>query len=75
VGVVEHKVKSDRENGTLVGISILITIFKKFSFVQEYLDNQEFWNYCYLNAGLVMNLLINYYVKVRIDKDLWRKNK
>jgi len=30
-------------------------IFKNFKFVQEYLDNQ-FWNYCYLNAGLVMNL-------------------
>jgi len=30
-------------------------IFKNFHFVQEYLDNQ-FWNYCYLNAGLVMNL-------------------
>ncbi|RYD72609.1 MAG: type IIA DNA topoisomerase subunit B, partial [Sphingobacteriales bacterium] len=31
------------------------SIFKNFHFVQEYLDNQ-FWNYCYLNAGLVMNL-------------------
>ncbi|MEX1202501.1 MAG: DNA topoisomerase IV subunit B [Ferruginibacter sp.] len=43
------------ENGTLVTFIPDDTIFKNFHFVQEYLDNQ-FWNYCYLNAGLVMNL-------------------
>ncbi len=30
-------------------------MFKNFHFVHEYLDNQ-LWNYCYLNAGLVINL-------------------
>jgi topoisomerase-4 subunit B len=30
------------------------TVFKHFKFVHEYLDNQ-LWNYCYLNAGLVIN--------------------
>jgi topoisomerase-4 subunit B len=30
------------------------TIFKNFHFISEYLDNQ-FWNYCYLNAGLVID--------------------
>ena len=43
------------ENGTLVNFVPDENIFKNFHFVQEYLDNQ-FWNYCYLNAGLVMNL-------------------
>ncbi|MBS1512665.1 MAG: type IIA DNA topoisomerase subunit B [Bacteroidetes bacterium] len=43
------------DNGTLVSFIPDDSIFKNFHFVQEYLDNQ-FWNYCYLNAGLVMNL-------------------
>ena len=47
--------KTAEENGTLVTFIPDEKIFKKFHFVQEYLDNQ-FWNYCYLNAGLVMNL-------------------
>lgn len=54
--IKEHKeAKSTGENGTLVTFIPDDTVFKKFHFVQEYLDNQ-FWNYCYLNAGLVMNL-------------------
>jgi topoisomerase-4 subunit B len=54
--IKEHKeVKTTEENGTFVTFIPDETIFKKFHFVQEYLDNQ-FWNYCYLNAGLVMNL-------------------
>ncbi len=52
----EHKeVKTEEDNGTLVTFVPDNTIFKNYHFVQEYLDNQ-FWNYCYLNAGLVMNL-------------------
>ncbi|MBK7558380.1 MAG: DNA topoisomerase IV subunit B [Ferruginibacter sp.] len=52
----EHKeTKTTEENGTLVSFVPDDKIFKNFHFVQEYLDNQ-FWNYCYLNAGLVMNL-------------------
>ena len=31
------------------------TVFKNFHYIHEYLDNQ-LWNYCYLNAGLVLNL-------------------
>lgn len=54
--VKEHKeIATTQENGTLVEFVPDETIFKNFHFVQEYLDNQ-FWNYCYLNAGLVMNL-------------------
>jgi topoisomerase-4 subunit B len=52
----EHKEAATKEeNGTHVLFIPDESIFKNFHFVQEYLDNQ-FWNYCYLNAGLVMNL-------------------
>ncbi|MBK8611158.1 MAG: type IIA DNA topoisomerase subunit B [Chitinophagaceae bacterium] len=58
----EHKeVKTTEDNGTLVTFVPDEKIFKNFHFVQEYLDNQ-FWNYCYLNAGLVMNLNNKRYV-------------
>ena len=54
--IKEHKeVATKEENGTLVTFKPDETIFKNFHFVQEYLDNQ-FWNYCYLNAGLVLHL-------------------
>ncbi|MGC4104191.1 DNA topoisomerase IV subunit B [Ferruginibacter sp.] len=54
--IKEHKeVATKEENGTFVTFTPDESIFKNFHFVQEYLDNQ-FWNYCYLNAGLVMNL-------------------
>ncbi len=52
----EHKETATKEpNGTRVSFTPDDSIFKHFHFVQEYLDNQ-FWNYCYLNAGLVLNL-------------------
>ena len=52
----EHKEIATKEsNGTFVTFIPDDTVFKNFHFVQEYLDNQ-FWNYCYLNAGLIMNL-------------------
>ncbi|HMI79853.1 MAG TPA: DNA topoisomerase IV subunit B [Ferruginibacter sp.] len=47
--------KTTEENGTFVTFVPDDKVFKNFHFIQEYLDNQ-FWNYCYLNAGLVMNL-------------------
>jgi topoisomerase IV subunit B len=49
------EIASKEENGTFVEFTPDDSIFKNFHFVQEYLDNQ-FWNYCFLNAGLVMNL-------------------
>jgi len=52
----EHKEIATKEsNGTFITFIPDETVFKNFHFVQEYLDSQ-FWNYCYLNAGLVMNL-------------------
>lgn len=46
--------KSGENNGTLVIFIPDQSVFKNFHFIQEYLDNQ-FWNYCYLNAGLIIN--------------------
>jgi topoisomerase-4 subunit B len=46
--------KTGESNGTLVSFIPDESVFKNFHFVQEYLDNQ-FWNYCYLNAGLIIN--------------------
>jgi topoisomerase IV subunit B len=52
----EHKeAKTDEPNGTLITFIPDDTVFKNFHFLHEYLDGQ-LWNYCYLNAGLVMNL-------------------
>ncbi len=60
--IKEHKEAATKEeNGTLVTFIPDESIFKNFHYVQEYLDNQ-FWNYCYLNAGLVMNLNNKRYV-------------
>ncbi len=51
----EHKeAASTEENGTLVTFIPDEKIFTNYKYIHEYLDNQ-LWNYCYLNAGLVMN--------------------
>jgi len=55
------EVKSEEENGTMITFVADETIFKNFHFIHEYLDNQ-LWNYCYLNAGLVLNLNNKRYV-------------
>ena len=70
----EHKEVATKEsNGTMVSFVPDDTIFKNFHFVQEYLDKQ-FWNYCYLNAGLVMNLNGKRYVSKNGLLDLLEKN-
>lgn len=52
----EHReAKTDEKNGTLVTFIPDSTVFKNFHFINEYLDSQ-LWNYCYLNAGLVIAL-------------------
>jgi topoisomerase-4 subunit B len=51
----EYKEAATSEpNGTLVSFTPDETVFKNFHYIHEYMDNQ-FWNYCYLNAGLVIN--------------------
>ncbi len=52
----EHKeAKTQEPNGTLVTFIPDETVFKNYHFIHEYLENQV-WNYCYLNAGLIINL-------------------
>jgi topoisomerase-4 subunit B len=46
--------KTNEQNGTEVTFTPDEKIFKNYSYLQEFLDNQ-FWNYCFLNAGLVIN--------------------
>ena len=46
--------KTEEPNGTLVTFIPDETVFKNFHYLHEYMDNQ-FWNYCYLNAGLIIN--------------------
>ena len=48
----EHKPKkSDEENGTLVSFQPDSSVFKKYKYRKDYVENQ-LWNYAYLNAGL-----------------------
>ncbi len=53
--IKEHKEKqSDEPNGTLVTFTPDDSVFKNFHYISDHLENQ-IWNYCYLNAGLVIN--------------------
>lgn len=52
----EYKLeKTTEQNGTEVLFIADETIFRNFKFRLEYIENQ-IWNYCYLNAGLVITL-------------------
>lgn len=46
--------KTTEDNGTEITFTPDETIFKNYHYLQDFLDNQ-FWNYCFLNAGLVIN--------------------
>ncbi len=53
--VREHKeTKTTEANGTLVSFIPDEAIFRNFHYIPDYLENQ-LWNYCYLNAGLIIN--------------------
>jgi topoisomerase-4 subunit B len=52
--IKEHKEAATTEsNGTLVTFIPDDSVFRNFHFQQEYIDNL-IWNYCYLNAGLII---------------------
>lgn len=54
--IKEYKeAKTQEPNGTMISFVPDDKVFKNFHYVHEYLDNQ-LWNYCYLNAGLIINL-------------------
>ena len=46
--------KTTEQNGTLVSFTPDATVFKNYHFIYEYIESQ-LWNYCYLNAGLVIH--------------------
>ncbi|RPD43163.1 DNA topoisomerase IV subunit B [Chitinophaga barathri] len=51
----EHKETGTSEpNGTLVTFSPDDTVFKNYHYIPDFLENQ-IWNYCFLNAGLIIN--------------------
>lgn len=53
--VKEYKeTTSDGQNGTFVTFTPDNSVFRNYKFIPEYLENQ-IWNYCYLNAGLIIN--------------------
>lgn len=53
--IKDHRVgKSGEANGTIMSFKPDDSIFKKYKFRAEYVENQ-LWNYAYLNAGLKLN--------------------
>jgi topoisomerase-4 subunit B len=71
--IKEYKeTKSDGQNGTLVTFIPDGSVFHNFHFRAEYLDNL-LWNYCYLNAGLVIILNGKRYVSKNGLLDLLKR--
>src|SRR6476646_4477796 len=71
--IKEYKeAKSDGQNGTLVTFIPDGSVFHNFHFRTEYLDNL-LWNYCYLNAGLVITLNGKRYVSKNGLLDLLKR--
>jgi topoisomerase-4 subunit B len=66
------EVKTDQSNGTLVSFIPDETVFKNFHYINDHLDNQ-FWNYCYLNAGLIINYNGKKYISKNGLLDLLRR--
>jgi topoisomerase-4 subunit B len=60
--IKEHKEAGTTEdNGTFVTFVPDDSVFRNYHFIHEYLDNL-LWNYCYLNAGLVITFNNKRYV-------------
>src|SRR5215212_4734530 len=71
--IKEYKeAKSDGQNGTLVTFIPDGSVFPNFHFIHEYLDNL-LWNYCYLNAGLVITFNNKRYVSKNGLLDLLKR--
>jgi len=71
--IKDHKeAKTGETNGTLVTFIPDDSVFKNFHFINEYLDNL-LWNYCYLNAGLIITLNGKKYVSKNGLLDLLKR--
>lgn len=69
----EHKeVATKEENGTEVTFIPDDSVFKNFHWLHEYIDTQ-LWNYCYLNAGLIINFNGKKYVSKNGLLDLLKR--
>ena len=62
---------SNERNGTLVCFEPDDTVFKNFHYIPQFLENM-IWNYCYLNAGLVITFNKQKYVSQNGLLDLLR---
>ncbi len=71
--IKEHKeIATTQENGTEVVFIADETVFTNYKFLHEYIDNQ-LWNYCYLNAGLVISFNNKRYVSKNGLLDLLKR--
>lgn len=60
--IKDHKItKTDESNGTRMRFTADGTIFKKYRYINEFIENQ-IWNYAYLNAGLTIKFNNRLYV-------------
>ncbi|MFZ9742890.1 MAG: DNA topoisomerase IV subunit B [Chitinophagaceae bacterium] len=70
----EHKETSSSEsNGTEVNFIPDDQIFRNYHFIPDYIEKQ-LWNYCYLNAGLVINFNGKKFVSKNGLLDLLHRN-
>jgi len=67
-----EETSTTEDNGTEVSFIPDDTIFRNYHFIHEYIDNQ-LWNYCYLNAGLIIDFNRKKYVSKNGLLDLLKR--
>ncbi len=69
----EHdEIPTNKTNGTEVSFIADDTIFRNYHYLHEYIDNQ-LWNYCYLNAGMIIDFNNKKYVSKNGLLDLLKR--
>ncbi len=63
--------ETNQKNGTLMVFEPDNTIFKNYHYIPQFLENMV-WNYCYLNAGLLINFNGQKYISQNGLLDLLR---
>ncbi len=63
--------ETNQKNGTLMIFEPDNTIFKNYHYIPQFLENM-IWNYCYLNAGLLINFNNQKYISQNGLLDLLR---
>lgn len=67
----QGEIVTTERNGTLIVFEPDDTVFKHFHYIPQFLENMV-WNYCYLNAGLIINFNKQKYVSQNGLLDLLR---